>query len=132
MTLKQLTDENEMESYHLSVFGCFNVQTYGSAYSDDSQYRQLYHPTDMYHSVSSLPDISPSPSAATDPRLGLSNPALSRNSTATLEPITEEGSLGGRKGSQGMLAAARNIPKESSKNKCFSWLRTPSPGKIYL
>ncbi|KAL8619041.1 hypothetical protein ACOMHN_020739 [Nucella lapillus] len=80
--------------------------TCGSAYSDDSQYRQLYHPTDMYHSVanSCLPD-----------------------------PICEEGSsaLGGRKGSQqGMLAAARNIPKESG--KCFSWLTNPSPGKIYL
>ncbi|KAK7106880.1 uncharacterized protein [Littorina saxatilis] len=105
--------------------------TYGSAYSDDSQYRQLYHPTDMYNSVSSLPDVTPSPGTA-DPRLGLSNPALMRNSTATLEPISEEGTLGGRKGSAGTLAAARNIPKESGKNKCFSWLRNPSPGKIYL
>lgn len=108
--------------------------TYGSAYSDDSQYRQLYHPADMYHSVnSSLPDISPSPTTATcDARFGLANPALIHGSAATLEPISEEITPGGRKNSQGMLAAARNIPKDNGKVKCFNWLRTPSPGKFYL
>lgn len=120
--------------------------TYGSAYSDDSQYRQLYHPTDMYHSVNSFPDlITPSPGTLTptpigvvcDVRHGLPNPAMIRNSTATtiLEPISEEGtSINSGKGSHGLLAAARNIPKEmtSSKAKCFNWLRSPSPGKIYL
>nr|KAG5690437.1 hypothetical protein BaRGS_010064 [Batillaria attramentaria] len=107
--------------------------TYGSAYSDDSQYRQLYHPADMYHSVNScsVPDISPSPTAA-DPRFGLSNPALTHSSTSTLEPISEEFPAGGRKNSEGMLAGARNIPKELGKSKCFNWLRTPSPGKFYL
>lgn len=106
--------------------------TYGSAYSDDSQYRQLYHPADMYHSVNnSVSDISPSPTSS-DPRLGYANPALVHGSTTTLEPILEEGLSISIGKSKGTLVATRNIPKEPVKSKCFNWLRSPSPAKFYL
>lgn len=64
-------------------------QTYGSIFSDDQAYRQLYHPGEnfIYSTPISPPSASPSMYDAALPAYAYANPSLVRSS---LQPIAEE------------------------------------------
>ena len=81
-------------------------QAYDSTYSDDSLYRRLYNPVDMYRSVGCLPGFSPGP---VDPGRGSSD-SFCNGTTLPVERDLQ--GLAG-KSSLGVLVAARNIQGSS-------------------